>query len=540
MKPFRCLPVLLFFSVNLLAQQGPENLGEAVNSEFAELHPVISPDGKMLYFTRSGHPQNTVPKKGSQDVWFSENQGGYWTLARRMPAPVNREEYNTLYSITPDGNTILTNWVDHDGGDVTIRGFAVIKKTGGGWGQPQKLAIPGLENLSRGRFETAFLANDGKTLLMAFSTKKGSDEDDLYVSAQDKKGVWSKPVNLGRDVNTDKFTETTPFLASDGVTLYFSSNRDGGLGSNDIYVTRRLDNTYTKWTRPINVGPPVNTPEYDAYYSVAAAGDYAYLVTYREGRGKADIVRMKIRRDQPAEPTEAPPTVAQTVEKPRPASAASAVPEKQSQPVVLMKGKLLDPKTKKVPAGARIVYESLPDGTELGQATPDPITGEYQLVLPYGKKYGITAKAPGFVAPSQNLDLSQPGGYLELNDRNIAVQPIEAGQTVRLNNIFFVTGKYDLQEESFPELNRVVELMAQNPKLVIEIDGHTDNVGGDASNQTLSQNRASAVREYLLGKGVSAARIAAKGFGESKPVATNDTDEGRQLNRRVEFVIVKN
>jgi len=216
------------------------------------------------------------------------------------------------------------------------------------------------------------------------------------------------------------------------------------------------------------------------------------------------------------------------------------VPEKQSQPVVLMKGKLLDPKTKKVPVGARIVYESLPDGTELGQATPDPVTGEYQLVLPYGKKYGITAKAPGFVAPSQNLDLSQPGGYLELTDRNIAVQPIEAGQTVRLNNIFFVTGKYDLQAESFPELNRVVELMAQNPNLVIEIDGHTDNVGSDESNQTLSQNRANAVREYLLGKGVGAARIAAKGFGESKPVATNDTDEGRQLNRRVEFVIVKN
>ncbi len=539
--PFlRCLPVLLFFSATLLAQQAPENLGEAVNSEFTELHPVVSPDGKMLYFTRTSHPQNTVAQKGSQDVWFSENQGGYWTLARRMPAPVNREEYNTLFSITPDGNTILTNWVDHDGGDLTIRGFAVIKKQAGGWGQPQKLAIPGLENLSRGKYESGFLANDGKTLLMAFSTRKGSDEDDLYVSFQDKKGVWSKPEPLGGDVNTGKFTETTPFLAADGVTLYFSSNRDGGLGSNDIYVTRRLDKDWKKWTTPINVGPPVNTPEYDAYYSVAAAGDFAYLVTYKEGRGKADIVRLKLKKEEPVAPTEAPPTVAQTVEKPRPPVAAPKVGEKQSNPVVLMKGKLIDPKTKKVPAGARIVYESLPDGTELGQATPDPVTGEYQLVLPYGKKYGITAKGPGFVAPSQNLDLSQPGGYLELIDRNFAPVPIEAGQTVRLNNIFFETGKYTLQDESFPELNRVVELMAQNPRLIIEIDGHTDNVGGDESNQLLSQNRASSVRTYLLGKGVKPERIAAKGFGESKPVATNDTEEGRQLNRRVEFVIVKN
>ena len=544
MNLLRCL--LLLLAAPLLAQQGPENLGDAINSEFTELNPVISPDGKTLYFSRVSHPQNTVAKKGSQDVWFSENQGGYWTGARRMPAPVNREEHNALYSITPDGNTMLTHWVNHDGGDLSIRGFAIIKKSGGGWGQPEKLDIPGLDNLSRGIYETACLANDGKTLLMAYSTKKGSNEDDLYVSVRDKAGKWSKPAGLGGDINTGKFTETTPFLASDGVTLYFSSNRDGGLGSNDIYVTRRLENSWQKWTRPINVGPPINTPEYDAYYSVAASGDFAYLVTYKGGKGKADVVRLKLKADQPAPVPEAPPTVAQTLEKPQPKPEVAPVPakpdSKQSNPVVLLTGKLLDPKTKKVPPNARIIYESLPDGAELGVATPDPITGEYKIVLPYGKKYGITAQVPGYVAPSQNLDLtnSKGAGYLELPDRNISLVPIEAGQTVKLNNIFFETGKAELQAESFPELNRVVELLNTNPKLVIEIDGHTDNVGTDENNLKLAQDRAASVKNYLFSKNVKSGRVTSKGFGESKPVATNDTDEGRQLNRRVEFMIVKN
>ncbi|MBC7892461.1 MAG: OmpA family protein, partial [Sphingobacteriaceae bacterium] len=178
----------------------------------------------------------------------------------------------------------------------------------------------------------------------------------------------------------------------------------------------------------------------------------------------------------------------------------------------------------------------------LGTATPDPITGQYKLVLPYGKKYGINAQVPGYVAQSQNLDLTDSKGarYLELPDRNIALVPITAGQKVRLENIFFETNKFALQAESFPELNRVVELMNQNPKMVVEIDGHTDSDGSDESNQALSQNRANSVREYLLGKAVKPERIAAKGFGETKPVAANDTPENKQLNRRVEFVIVKN
>jgi OOP family OmpA-OmpF porin len=535
----RPLSVLLLLLFGFVARaQSPENLGEAINSPHPELNPVIAPDGKTLYFSRVGHPQNTAKIRTSQDVWFAEATESGWTPARRMPAPVNQEEHNVLYSITPDGQTILTHGISREDNLITIRGFSLIRRQGAGWGPPQKLVIPGLETMSRGEYETACLANDGKTLLMAFSERR-SDKSDLYVSTQNKRGDWSKPVRL--DALNTKDDETTPFLAADGQTLYFSSDRPGGLGSNDIYVAKRLDNSWQKWTKPINVGPPINTAEYDAYYSVSAAGDYAYLVTYQGGQGKADIVRFKLRSDD-APAAVAPPTVAQTTGQPATPSPSPSRPTAptQSNDVVLFSGRLLDP-SGKVPANARIVYEDLRDGAELGTATPDPITGAYKLVLPYGKKYGITALVDGFVAKSQNLDLSQvtDGRYLELPGRDIALVPLEKGQAIALNNLFFDTGKADLRPESFPELNRLLDLLNGRPALVIEIGGHTDDVGSDDSNNRLSQARADAVRTYLLGKGVGAGRISSRGYGEGRPVATNDTEEGRQQNRRVEFTIVQ-
>lgn len=535
----RLLPVLIFhFSLLLVHAQAPENLGEAVNSPHPELNPVIAPDGKTLFFSRVGHPQNTVKSKVSQDVWFCEATESGWGTARRMPAPVNQEEHNVLYSITPDGQTILSHSISREDNLTTIRGFSLIRRQGTGWGAPQRLVIPGLENLSRGYYETACLANDGKTLLMAFSEHRKGRESDLYVSTQNKRGDWSKPARI--DALSTKYDETTPFLAADGQTLYFSSNREGGLGSNDIYVAKRLDNSWQKWTKPINVGTPINTPEYDAYYSVSAAGDYAYLVTYQGGQGKADIVRFKLKRDdRPA--AVAPPTVAQTTGNPEVPAQPLPPTSTQSGAVVLLSGKLLDAKTRQVPSNARIIYESLPDGTELGTATPDPITGEYKLVLPYGKKYGIRALVDGYMSKSQNLDLSTATGgrYLELTDRDIALVPLEKGQAIALNNIFFDTGKSDLRPESFPELNYLLEILTNRKALVIEIGGHTDNVGGNELNNRLSQARADAVRQYLLGKGLAPERITSLGYGETRPVAPNDTDEGRQQNRRVEFTIVK-
>ena len=529
----------------LEAQNKPESIGSAVNTEYSELNPVMSPDGKILYFGRKNHPQNkfgmagTEQIAGSQDIWYSESLMGAWTTARRMSEALNRDQYNTIYSVSPDGQTILVKGA-YVNGQYETRGFSIAKKSATGWEVPKKMEIPKYEKLSRGKNEYGYLSNDGKTLLMAFSEKKNSDEDDIYASFLEKDGSWSEPMNLGDDVNTD-FTETTPFLAADGKTLYFSSNREDGKGSNDIWVSKRKDETWIHWTEPTNIGEPINTDQYDAYYTISAAGDYAYFISSNNSIGKKDIFRLKI--DQP-KPVETPPTTT------TPMTGGEKKPEPQkpkdikSEPVVLVSGKVIDGKTGKVPKNIQIIYEDLTNGKELGVATPDPITGIYKVVLPYGKNYGITTKIDGYIGTSQNIDLSKiTGKYLEVEDKDMTVTPIasvEIGTKISMNNIFFEFGKATLRPESYPELNRLSTFFKGNTKMITEISGHTDNVGSDEVNNKLSQERADVVRNYLLTQGVSAERLTAKGYGKNKPKVANDTLENQAINRRVEFEILKN
>ena len=200
--------------------------------------------------------------------------------------------------------------------------------------------------------------------------------------------------------------------------------------------------------------------------------------------------------------------------------------------------KIIDSKTNQ-PVSATISYQSLSDKKEMGDATSDPATGEYTITLPYGSSYSINANGANYIPVYNNLDLTQAGEYKEMT-QNLYLVPIEVGQTVRLNNIFFDSGKSDLRPESFPELDRLVTTLEKNPKMQIEISGHTDDVGADDVNLKLSSDRANAVKDYLLSKGIAQATVTAVGFGETKPVASNTTDDGKQLNRRVEFTIVKN
>jgi outer membrane protein OmpA-like peptidoglycan-associated protein len=374
---------------------------------------------------------------------------------------------------------------------------------------------------------------DGKALLLAFAEKKNSDRDDIYVSLLGASG-WSRPENLGDGINTE-FSETTPYLAADGRTMYFSSDRPGGQGSHDIYLTKRLGNGWSSWRKPVNIGPPVNTSTYDAYYTLAAKGDYAYFLSSTES-GKKDIFRIAIEQEpEPAavDAAEAKPILQQDVK-----SSPRITSSESSEAVVLLSGKVSDA-TGKVPTGASVSYEDLKTGKIIGQATPDPGSGQYKLVLPYGTNYGITAKADGFLPSSLHLDLSQMRGrYLELDGRDLSFVPIAKGSTVTVNNLFFELNKATLTPESEPELKRMVQVMLDNVALRIEISGHTDNTGTDAINNALSQARADAVKTYLLTAGIPAARIQSKGYGSKKPKATNETEEGRAQNRRVEFSIL--
>jgi len=519
--------LIAFSLISTVSEAQLESLGKTVNTEYNEIAPTISPDGKTLYFSRVSHPQNTHGTKGSQDIWYSELKNDTWTMARKLPAPLNKEDYNSLYSITPDGNTLLIKGA-YKNGVYETRGFSTSKKTARGWAAPNKIDIPGYAKISKGQFDCGYLSTDGKTLVMSFSEKKNSKVDDLYVSFKQKDGSWSKPLNLGPEINSEEFTETTPFLAPDGVTLYFSSDRKGGQGSNDIYYSKRIDKSWKRWSRPVNLGSTINTDGYDAYYTISAIGDYAYMVSFKGTEGKGDIVRYDLRpKVVPGDTAQAPVAIIPT-----------------SDPVAMISGKVIDSKTGK-PVEATIIYEDLETGEEVGTATTSPATGEYKLVLPKGKKYSWRAVAPNFIAEGENVDLTdstadgKSKNFSEITNKSLKMIPIEEGQIVRLNNIFFATGKSTLSNQSFPELNRIAITMSENKTLSIELGGHTDNVGGDDFNMKLSQDRADSVREYLIGKGIEPDRVASKGYGETVPVAKNDTPEGQQRNRRVEFKIMK-
>ncbi len=539
---FFLLTASLYFSTEQLFAQNAEHLGSAVNTEFNELNPVIAPDGKTLYFVRVSHPSNNYGAKGSQDVWYSESRDGSWTIARRMPNSINKDQYNDLYSITPDGNTILISGVYNGGRRENEVGLSTCKRTKTGWSEPQRLIIPKFDDLCKGQFLTACLSNDGKTLILAFSEKRNSKEDDLYVSFLGRDGKWTKPESLGDNINTGD-TETTPFLASDNYTLYFASDRKGGLGGTDIWVSKRLDRSWRRWSKPINMGDKVNTDANELSYTISASGEYAYMSSKKNSVGKGDIVRFKLRDDKKQEPVIAGgvQTSNNRLEEQKslsqgksPVNTGTTTPT----PVVMISGRVVDQKTGR-PIEAKIVYQTLPDGEEVGEAYTNPNTGEYKIVLPYGAKYSYRAEAKDFIAIGKNIDLTEIKEFKEIDGDDLKLVPIKEGEKVPLNNIFFEYAKATLRSESFPELDRIAETLKENGNLTIEIQGHTDNVGSNESNLKLSQDRAEAVRSYLLSKKLPANRVTSVGFGETRPVASNDTEEGRAQNRRVEFTIVK-
>ncbi|MBS1654480.1 MAG: OmpA family protein [Bacteroidetes bacterium] len=490
-----------------------ENLGHNINSELPELRPTVSADGNLLFFICQNHPYNTKYNsvRNSQDIWYSERDSfGRWGEAMHMEYPLNTYFYNAVYWISPDKNRLLIRNAFVDG-DYAGNGVSMCyKKKNGNWSKPEMLHIKNYEKYDRGSENGASMAQDGKTLLLYMSQEKGSYNNDIFVCFLQQDGSWSEPKSLGKKINLPKYDEMTPYLAADGVTLYFSSNRPGGLGDNDIWMAKRLDSSWQKWSDPVNLGAPINTPDWDAFFTLDAGGEYAYLTSAEGGYGESDIVRVKL------------------LEKERP------------EPVVLVSGNVYNKKTNQ-PISASLVYETLPDGKEAGNAVSGATDGSFKIVLPYDKNYLIRATADKFFAQSENLNLDSlvKAGYKEIH-KDLYLVPIEIGQVVRLNNVFFDFDKWDLRPESYVELDRVVKLLNDNPAIQIELSAHTDSKGSDEYNFKLSDNRARSVMEYIISKGISADRLTSHGYGETMPVATNETDEGRQLNRRVEFKILKN
>jgi outer membrane protein OmpA-like peptidoglycan-associated protein len=525
------------------------NLGPEVNTPQDESAPVITSDAQKLYFWSLERPGGY----GFQDIYVAEKDTGYtWHRVRNIGQPLSDAGANILLSISPDGQRLL---VYSEKAEAIKRGRdkRAMKKL-----KPKKvltaadslklkqradaeavrkaaeaaknanltdLALVGkdvdrfavFEQLRMDKYIeqttdfSAYLAADGKTLLLSMIMPDGQGQDDLYVSFYDEEThVWSAPRSLGAYINTSH-SEITPFLAPDGITLYYSSNSPEGLGGYDVYKTQRLDSTWRNWTTPKNLGSRINGSGNEYHFKFAADADVAYLMSTSPADtsyGGKDIYWVKLQ------------------------------PEDKPKPVVLVKGRVLNQLTKQ-PVEAYISYLVLPEGNEVGGAHSDPKTGEYTIILPAGFNYTVLADGEGFIAVSENLNVEKTSSPFELVERDLYVVPVEKGQTVLLNNLFYETGKFKLKPDSKPELERLVLLMELYPNLKIEIAGHTDNVGAETVNKPLSENRAKSVLNYLIERGVAPSRVIARGYGSAQPKVPNKDEKSRAMNRRVEFRILE-
>ncbi|MEO7992487.1 MAG: OmpA family protein, partial [Chryseolinea sp.] len=491
-----------------------EALDKNVNSDYSELNPLLSPDGKVLYFSRKNHPENIGGINDKEDIWYSElDSSGHWKLAQNMGPKFNNAGpnfVNTIQAVTPDGKSAIMVLGNKylDKGKMTA-GVSISSNVGGEWTKPVALNIANDYNFNEKA--NYFLTNNRKTLILSVEREDSEGDRDLYVSFMKDDSTWTEPVNLGNVVNSAG-EESAPFLASDDKTLYYSSKGFSGYGGSDIYVSRRLDDTWTSWSEPENLGPEINSPLEDLFFNIPASSEYAY---YSKGVSETntDIFRVKL------------PIV------------------RSPEPWVTVRGKIIDKTTGK-PVGAKIIYERLPDGKEMGISQSNPETGEYEIRLPGGSMYGIRAEANGKMSESQNLDLRNVKADQIIEHEDFQLQPIEVATvqenvTIVLNNVFFDFDKAVLKPESFPELDRVVKLMNEKVTMQIEIAGHTDATGPEDYNLGLSERRAKSVMKYFSGKGIAAERMTVVYFGETKPVDANENKEGRRKNRRVEFKILK-
>ncbi len=495
-----------------------EGLDKNVNSEYSEINPLLSPDGKTLYFSRKNHPENVGGVTDKEDIWYSElGADGNWKLAQNL-TPLNNPGpnfINYISSVTPDGKSalvLLGNQYSDKG--KMLAGVSISSNVGGNWTKPEALKIKDDYNFSEK--VNYFMANNRRTLLMAVEREDSEGDRDLYVSFLEADSSWTKPLNLGKTINTAS-EESSPFLSADDKTLYFSSKGFSGYGGSDIYMTKRQDDTWTSWSEPENLGAEINSPLEDVFFNIPANSEYAY---YSRGvtETNTDIYRVKL-------PIMNTPELWVTV-----------------------KGRLVDGKTG-LPIAAKIIYERLPDGVEAGVTQTNPATGEYEIRLPAGHQYGVRAEAKDHVSENQNIDLRNLKGDQVLDHNDFKLKPIEVetiaavhieeNATITLNNIFFDFDSHQLRDNSKPELNRLATMMKQHASMQVEITGHTDASGPESYNLGLSERRAKSVNAYIATQGIESNRIVVAFFGEAKPLVDNTTKANQQKNRRVEFKILK-
>lgn len=468
----------------------PQNLGDSINSKQLEYFPSATIDGTTLVFTR---------RIGQEDFFISEKRNGVWSKAEPLPGNLNTEENEGAQTISQDGRMLIFTGCNMEDGEGSCDLY-VSYLTKNGWGE--RINMGRIINTEYWESQPS-LSPDKRALYFAARDPSGFGGSDLFVSYLQPNGQWGTPRNMGPEVNTSA-DESCPFIHPDNQTFYFTSNGHPGYGGTDLYFMRKKDDG--SWEKPQNLGYPVNTIDDEGSLMIAGDGKTAYYASDgNDSRGGLDLYSFEL-------PEHARP-----------------------YKTLWVKGNVFDAKTKQgLPSAVELI--NLSSAQTISKVQTDE-EGNYLITLPTGKDYAFNVNRKGYLFYSENFFLKTSGNDTTYTI-NIPLIPIEVNASVVLKNVFFDVNKAELKPESMIELDKVVQLLKDNPSIKIEIDGHTDNIGKPADNLTLSNNRAKAVINYFLYKGISADRLSSKGFGETKPVADNGSEQGRAKNRRTELKVV--
>ncbi len=483
----------------------PINIGSGVNTKYDEYWPSLSADERVLVFTRQipidPNRYDGTQSSMQEDLFVSFRQeDGEWSTAVPLPGGVNTPLNEGAQCISADGNTIIFTACNRPEG-VGSCDLYIMFRRGNKWTKPENMRSVNSSSWDSNPSLTA----DGRVLFFASARPGGFGGSDIWGVRLDREGnALSEPRNLGPIINT-AMDEVSPFIHPDGKSLYFASNGHIGMGDLDLFVSQIDDDG--KWSKPHNLGYPINTNGEERSLIVNARGDIAMFASAREEGKGLDIYYFQI-------PEEAKPTS-----------------------VTYVEGYVYDVVTNER-LEAELELIDLSDEKIVAKQMSDPVYGDFLVCLPIDKDYAFNVSKTGYLFFSENFSLTNLENPEEPYTIIIPLQPIRDGISVILRNIFFDFDSFELLPESFAELNKITTFLKDNPKMKIEIGGHTDNRGSKAYNQTLSENRAKSVYQYFINQGIDEKRLSYKGYDFSEPIADNDTDEGRAKNRRTEFKII--
>lgn len=481
----------------------PENLGPNINSENDEYWPSLSADESIMVFTRllPIDPRNPLTRANRQeDLYYSRFENGTWQPAQNAGSPLNTYDNEGAQSISGNGRfMVFTACGREDGYGLCDLYFSVWEN--GSWSIPVNMG-PAIN--SRYSEKQPSLSADGRMLYFTSDRPGGFGKYDLWMSTRLPDGHWSPPLNLGENINSREFDQS-PFIHPDNRTLYFSSTGWPGMGGFDIYISRRTSDS--TWGQPINLGYPINTHHHEEGLIVNARADMAYFSSDRlSGKGR-DIFSFALYE------------------------------EAQPNRVSYMKGKVFDNQTKR-PLEAHFELIDLGSGKTVIESSSEPGNGEFLVVIPVDADYALNVSKPAYLFHSENFAFDKVYSRTEPFLKDIPLNPIDVGERIVLRNVFYKTDSFALDAKSIVELDKVVSFMRANPSVVVEIGGHTDNTGSREHNRWLSGKRAGEVAAYLVARGIRQERIAFRGYGMDVPISTNETEEGRAQNRRTELKVL--